>query len=173
MSAKKGNRNGVTQEQKFTILHRDNFTCRYCGAKPGGENLEVDHLVPVALGGSDNEINLVASCKTCNRRRSDQALFPKDMILGTDNEGWHIIKQWGVWTIKACARGVVVAGAVHGSNNPLFSNYEYWFEVRRSHERDWEYHIGQKDWPSPHKYEDFLSCLEFARELTNPPLAKT
>lgn len=162
---RKQNRN-LTQQDRFFILHRDKFTCRYCGAKPGGENLEVDHLVPVSFGGSDNPVNLVASCKTCNRRRSDQPLFPNDMILGTDDDGWNIVARFGVWTLKACRRGVVVSGAVYGKQDPLLSGCEYWFDINRAHEPDWPAHISEKGWGKLHTYGDFIQCLALAMQMT-------
>jgi|GEM_PF-2090142 len=45
------------------VLARDDRRCVYCGSQ---ENLCVDHIVPIALGGDDNELNLVCACKKCN-----------------------------------------------------------------------------------------------------------
>jgi len=63
---------------RFEILRRDGFACRYCGARPedGGE-LVVDHVLPVALGGSDQPENLVAACAVCN---SGKASVPLDAV---------------------------------------------------------------------------------------------
>jgi 5-methylcytosine-specific restriction endonuclease McrA len=162
------NNRTLNAQSKFQILHRDNFKCRYCGAMPGSDQLEVDHLIPVSRGGSDSPLNLVAACKKCNRGRSDHPLFPHEMILGTDDEGWDIVKRWGVWCIKACEDGVTVTGSVYGNHNPLVAGCEYWFEIERAYESDWDLHIKGKGWPLPHKHEYFLSCLEFAREVTVP-----
>lgn len=168
----KQDRKLITQEDRFAILHRDKFTCRYCGAKPGSSDLEVDHLIPHSMGGSNSPLNLVAACKSCNRKRSDAAIFPHDLIIGVDDMGWAIIKQWGIWTIKASHDSVAVCGGVYGSkHDPRLTGggmREYWFEIRRAHERDWESHISEKDWPKPHLYSDFLQCLAFAREVTSP-----
>jgi hypothetical protein len=84
---------------RFRILHRDKFSCRYCGSRPGSDLLEVDHLVPRSRGGSDNESNLVTACKTCNGRKSDTIVFPHDLIEGQDDEGWFIHKTYGEWKI--------------------------------------------------------------------------
>lgn len=49
------------------------FRCGYCGvseAESGGE-LDVDHLRPVAHGGTDDLENLVYACVTCNRFKGD------------------------------------------------------------------------------------------------------
>lgn len=47
------------------VLDRDHHTCVYCG-RPARE---VDHVVPVAKGGTNTTHNLVAACRACNRRK--------------------------------------------------------------------------------------------------------
>lgn len=44
------------------ILQRDRGICHYCGEIA----CTVDHKIPVCYGGSDDENNLVACCKSCN-----------------------------------------------------------------------------------------------------------
>lgn len=56
----------VSKRLRYEILRRDNHTCRYCGATAPDVKLTVDHVVPVALGGSDVPTNLVAACDACN-----------------------------------------------------------------------------------------------------------
>lgn len=58
--------------QRYEILKRDNFTCRYCGRKPPDVKLQVDHHFPRSLGGGDERINLVASCQQCNIGKSNK-----------------------------------------------------------------------------------------------------
>lgn len=58
----------VSKRTRFEVLRRDNFTCRYCRSTNG--ELTVDHVVPVALGGTDTPDNLVACCKDCNAGKS-------------------------------------------------------------------------------------------------------
>jgi len=47
------------------VLHRDDWTCRYCGA----EATEVDHVAPRARGGATSPANLVAACRPCNKKK--------------------------------------------------------------------------------------------------------
>lgn len=54
----------VSKRTRYEVLRRDNFTCRYC--RSSDNPLTVDHVTPVALGGSDKPDNLVAACKDCN-----------------------------------------------------------------------------------------------------------
>lgn len=60
----------VSKRLRFEILRRDNHTCRYCGAASPSVALRVDHVMPVALGGSDTPDNLVTSCEPCNSGKS-------------------------------------------------------------------------------------------------------
>ena len=55
---------------RFEILKRDRFTCRYCGRLSPNVLLEVDHIVPLCEGGTDDPINLAVSCWECNRGKA-------------------------------------------------------------------------------------------------------
>lgn len=71
----------ITQNLKNFVLQRDNETCQICGISKQFLNnyvqglgdyllLEIDHIVPVAKGGSgDNENNLQVLCWRCNRKK--------------------------------------------------------------------------------------------------------
>lgn len=56
----------LSKRVRYEVLRRDGNACRYCGAKAPDAVLGVDHVVPVALGGSDDPTNLVAACVDCN-----------------------------------------------------------------------------------------------------------
>ncbi|MER5699644.1 HNH endonuclease [Streptomyces mirabilis] len=60
----------VSRRKRFEVLRRDSFRCRYCGAGAARVELEVDHVTPVALGGTDDLDNLVTSCAPCNEGKS-------------------------------------------------------------------------------------------------------
>lgn len=59
---------------RFEVFKRDRFTCGYCGQHPPDVLLEVDHIIPVAAGGSDEPTNLVTACWDCNRGKADRLL---------------------------------------------------------------------------------------------------
>lgn len=50
------------------IIARDGQRCVECGAT---EDLQIDHILPIALGGATSEGNLQALCADCNRAKSD------------------------------------------------------------------------------------------------------
>ena len=60
------------QRIREVVLARDNHTCAYCG---DGEANQVDHIIPVSKGGSNELHNLVTACARCNRLKSDRALM--------------------------------------------------------------------------------------------------
>jgi 5-methylcytosine-specific restriction endonuclease McrA len=47
------------------ILQRDGYTCQQCGA----DGTHVDHIVPRAMGGGDDDFNLQCLCSSCNLRK--------------------------------------------------------------------------------------------------------
>jgi hypothetical protein len=60
----------VSRRLRYEILRRDNHACRYCGATAPETPLTVDHVIPTALGGTDEPTNLVAACGPCNSGKS-------------------------------------------------------------------------------------------------------
>jgi 5-methylcytosine-specific restriction endonuclease McrA len=54
---------------RINIFARDSFTCQYCGTRPHRAELNLDHVVPRALGGRSTWENVVCSCVDCNRRK--------------------------------------------------------------------------------------------------------
>lgn len=64
----------VSKSRRFEVFKRDGFTCQYCGSRPPEVVLEVDHIDPRALGGADEELNLITSCADCNRGKSAKRL---------------------------------------------------------------------------------------------------
>lgn len=61
----------ISKRLRFEILRRDEHCCRYCGEHASPDvKLTVDHVLPVALGGTDDPANLVAACGPCNSGKS-------------------------------------------------------------------------------------------------------
>lgn len=59
---------GISKKLRFDVFKRDQFACQYCGAHPSETVLlEVDHIHPVAEGGTNEIDNLVTACFDCNR----------------------------------------------------------------------------------------------------------
>jgi 5-methylcytosine-specific restriction endonuclease McrA len=48
------------------VYMRDDYTCQYCGGRPGVKELNLDHVIPRSRSGRSTWENLVTSCRTCN-----------------------------------------------------------------------------------------------------------
>ncbi len=61
------------------VADRAGHRCEYCHAPEAIFNLafEVEHIIPVALQGPDDESNRALACRSCNRHKSDH-------VTGTD-----------------------------------------------------------------------------------------
>ena len=62
------------------IFNRSNGKCVYCGAKA----TEIDHVIPRSNGGTNSVHNLVASCKSCNKKKSNLSLKDFGKLVGKD-----------------------------------------------------------------------------------------
>jgi hypothetical protein len=70
-------RTGLSPRLRFEVFKRDGFRCVYCGATPVDVPLHVDHVKPVADGGTDDPTNLVTACRSCNGGKSAVPLGDK------------------------------------------------------------------------------------------------
>ena len=55
---------------RWTVFRRDDYACVWCGSE---SDLTVDHIHPVALGGTNDISNLQTLCRTCNSRKGVSA----------------------------------------------------------------------------------------------------
>ena len=56
----------IPQDVKVVVWQRDHGRCVECGMQT---NLEFDHIIPLAMGGSNTMRNLQLLCEGCNRRK--------------------------------------------------------------------------------------------------------
>lgn len=74
-------RTAISKKTRFDVFKRDAFKCQYCGASPPEVLLEVDHVIPVSIGGQNDLDNLITSCQSCNSGKSNRSLedIPKSL----------------------------------------------------------------------------------------------
>jgi 5-methylcytosine-specific restriction endonuclease McrA len=63
-------RSQLARSKRFEILKRDGYACHYCHRT--NVALEVDHVVPLYKGGTNDDSNLVAACHDCNHSKGIQ-----------------------------------------------------------------------------------------------------
>ena len=64
----------LSKKRRFEILARDGFRCVYCGRTGEEVPLQIDHIVPVSAGGSDDDGNLATACSDCNLGKGPRGL---------------------------------------------------------------------------------------------------
>ena len=57
---------------KRELMRRQDNTCTYCGYRRRASSLDIDHVIPVARGGSNDPSNLQVICRRCNLRKGVQ-----------------------------------------------------------------------------------------------------
>ncbi len=65
----KKSRKSINNSLRYDVMKRDNFKCCYCGKSPAIDSniiLEIDHILPVSKGGTNDIENLKTICKECN-----------------------------------------------------------------------------------------------------------
>jgi ATP adenylyltransferase len=69
---RKKNRGYISGSIRYEVLKRAKGRCELCGVPNTERALEVDHIVPVNLGGEDSMNNYQALCYICNSMKADR-----------------------------------------------------------------------------------------------------
>lgn len=66
-------RQRLDRATKAKVWAKTDGNCWYCGTATNPfRNFEVDHFIPIARGGTDEDNNLVPACSRCNGRKGDR-----------------------------------------------------------------------------------------------------
>jgi hypothetical protein len=63
-------RKPIGKQIRVQVLVRDKYRCKMCGRTKEEVPLEVDHIMPISDGGTDELSNLATLCRDCNRGKS-------------------------------------------------------------------------------------------------------
>lgn len=85
-------RKSLSKKLRFEVFKRDKFTCQYCGKKAPDVILQVDHIDPVALGGTNEILNLITSCQECNAGKKAIPL-DKDVVLDKQRQQLEALQE--------------------------------------------------------------------------------
>lgn len=98
-----GKRKAIPKGIRFEVFKRDSFRCQYCGRAAPDVILEIDHVVPIAEGGDNDALNLITSCRDCNRGKGKKMLADGSAIdrqrqqlddLNAIREQTEMLIQW-------------------------------------------------------------------------------
>ena len=105
------NGSGITSTKRRVILERDAGVCFYCGYEAD----VVDHIIPYAYGGTDDDNNLIAACSICNSIAGSRVFDTLD-----EKRNW-IREQYGPWMerrYRAMLHRYSVCADCHEMYNP-------------------------------------------------------
>jgi 5-methylcytosine-specific restriction protein A len=54
------------------LLRKQRHTCQLCGVNSIVSTIEIDHIIPIALGGTNRFENLQLLCRRCNRSKGSR-----------------------------------------------------------------------------------------------------
>jgi hypothetical protein len=109
-------RKPIPKRVRFEVLRRDNYTCRYC--RSTSNELTIDHVTPVVLGGTDDPANLVAACRDCNGGKSSSTPDAATVAQVSDE---HL--RWAAAVKSAADRAIAGDAALAASVDGI---REYW-----------------------------------------------
>lgn len=84
--------NGKYKKYRTALLLRDGNRCHYCGVLMTPSNkgdfhpdgMSIDHIVPLAEGGTDDMDNLVLACRRCNLDKRTDSYHEFSLAKQTD-----------------------------------------------------------------------------------------
>lgn len=65
-------RSTINTHGNFLLFRRDHHICAYCANEFEGKDLTRDHVHPRSRGGSNDWVNSVTACKSCNMRKANK-----------------------------------------------------------------------------------------------------
>jgi 5-methylcytosine-specific restriction enzyme A len=72
----RGGKCDLTEGEWREILEASAGICFYCHRHFGIENLSIDHVIPLYMGGDHSKTNVVPACLDCNFRRPKPKRMP-------------------------------------------------------------------------------------------------
>ena len=87
---KKIERRRISKEEIQALLRNQEHTCMYCYIDLREKSYHVDHIIPLAAGGTNSMNNLCISCPVCNLTASSK------IFRNVYDKRAHIQKQRGI-----------------------------------------------------------------------------
>lgn len=67
-------RHKLSRDERKAIWNAMNRRCAYCGERIELEDMCIDHVRPLALGGRDTSDNMVCACWHCNQHKANKTV---------------------------------------------------------------------------------------------------
>ncbi|MEM6319476.1 MAG: HNH endonuclease [Bacteroidota bacterium] len=92
----------ISKKTKELVFIRAKHRCEYCQCRADTalETFEIEHILAVALGGSDALSNLALACRGCNSRKAmrvwiiDKITQQKIALFNPRKDKWKVHFEW-------------------------------------------------------------------------------
>lgn len=121
----------VSKRTRFEVFRRDKYACRYCRSTEN--ELTIDHVVPIALGGTDDPSNLVACCRDCNSGKSS-ASPDASLVSDVDEDA----ARWAAARARAAAKIAQSEVEAAARRRPFLDEWQGWDKSCSFLPGDWE-----------------------------------
>jgi 5-methylcytosine-specific restriction endonuclease McrA/predicted transcriptional regulator len=139
----------ISPRVRARVLFRDGSRCQMCGASPAKDaevQLEVDHKIPLHLGGTNDEDNLWTLCRPCNQGKRaffatmDEHADKLQHALGHD----EVHRRIGE-TLRAFGPGVEIPSNVLEVAASSKQYQEDWHRrLRELRDLGWDYKVDKR-----------------------------
>jgi len=115
----------ILGSKRVEVWKKSKGFCWYCGRELASV-FDVDHMIPISRGGTDEIGNLFPSCKSCNTRKHDRSL-----------EGFRLFMAMGGINFSVDQRALLQKIRIENSNALNFLEsfeaeqidfFKFWFE---------------------------------------------
>ena len=91
--------NKSQKEVRRQVWAKSSNLCAHCGKKVSAENdRTIDHVIPQAVGGTNDNRNLMPLCLSCNRNRASGEIVPDTYYKYASRlaieDLWSYIREW-------------------------------------------------------------------------------
>ncbi|MCU0482635.1 MAG: HNH endonuclease [Anaerolineae bacterium] len=129
----------IPKQIRQQVIDRANGLCEYCHtSKKMIVSLEIDHIMPVSLGGDNNPNNLSACCQGCNKHKKDvtRAIDPEtnteQHLFNPRTQVWDDHFQWdelGIFIIGKTSIGHATIDRLKMNRDALVESRRIWVTV--------------------------------------------
>ena len=103
----------LTRDNKFNVLASRQSSgnvieCPGCGNELPAQYFEVDHILPLSKGGSDDISNYMLLCGPCNRSKGDSLTLEELQAKNISSRKCIIAKQQHVLSKMPIARSMIL-----------------------------------------------------------------
>ena len=67
-------RRKITKAERQQVYEKYSGHCAYCGKEIEIKDMQVDHMIPLWIGGADEMSNYMPSCRQCNHYKRGNSL---------------------------------------------------------------------------------------------------